>query len=206
MLFKTFLTAVGGAGYRTRFLLLPKYPLTRPYSQEKPFPTPPNLSILEEPEDSAKARVWISQFQQVSIPKKLVELSFSASSGPGGQHVNRTNSKATLRCSVSSAWIPQWARPVLVKSPYYAPSSKSLLITSILSRSQHQNVDDCLSKLHALVLSAASASVKNETPEEKKKHVANLERAAKERRRKEKSYRSDVKKSRGKAYGGSGWD
>ncbi|KAF9266428.1 hypothetical protein L218DRAFT_956183 [Marasmius fiardii PR-910] len=170
-----------------------------------PLPPPPNIPILESLEDSSKARSWISQFRQTSIPRKLVEFSFSASSGPGGQHVNRTHSKATLRCSLNSEWIPQWARQTLTISPHYTPSTKSLLITSSFSRSQHQNVNDCLSKLHNIILSAASSTLKNETPEEQKKHVAKLEHFAKERRRKEKSHRSDVKRSRGKASGGA-WD
>ncbi|KAK1215029.1 hypothetical protein PQX77_022379 [Marasmius sp. AFHP31] len=195
MLLKFFVT-----GYQTRLPSL----FIRAYSQQ--LPTPPNISLLESPEHSAKARTWISQFQQIpSLPRKLVQLSFSASSGPGGQHVNRTNSKATLRCPVNSEWIPQWARPILVKSPQYAPSTHSILITSSVSRSQHQNVDDCLSKLQSLVLSAASAGIRNETPEEQKKIVESHERVAKERRRKEKTQRSDVKKSRGKSYSGA-WD
>ncbi|KAJ8072122.1 hypothetical protein PM082_015680 [Marasmius tenuissimus] len=194
MLSKFFVT-----GYRTRLPLL-----SRAYSQQ--LPIPPNIPLLESPEHSAKARAWITQFQRIpSIPRKLVQLSFSASSGPGGQHVNRTNSKATLRCPVNAEWIPQWARPILVKSPQYAPSTHSILITSSVSRSQHQNVDDCLSKLQTLVLSAASAGIRNETPEEQKKVVEGHERVAKERKRKEKSQRSDVKKSRGKSYKGA-WD
>ncbi|KAG7089964.1 hypothetical protein E1B28_011589 [Marasmius oreades] len=191
---------------RTR-LRLPRPPPSsiQRYSHYKPLPTPPNLSIIETPEDSQKARSWISQFKQSPIPRKSVELSFSASSGPGGQHVNRTNSKATLRCSLDSGWIPPWAKQTLSKSPQYVASTASLLITSSFSRSQLQNVNDCLSKLHDLILSAASSTLKNETPVEQKKHVAKLEDIAKQRRRKEKSHRSDLKRSRGKASGGA-WD
>ncbi|EEB96609.1 hypothetical protein MPER_04231, partial [Moniliophthora perniciosa FA553] len=91
------------------------------YGQAKPLPlpTPPHLSTLGTLEDSSKARAWINQFKDKSIPRNIVELSFSRSSGPGGQNVNKVNTKATLRCSVSAEWIPVWARSELIKSPHF---------------------------------------------------------------------------------------
>lgn len=49
------------------------------------LPTPPDIGILEGPTDWAEARKWATQFKAENIPKTLVELSFSRSSGPGGQ-------------------------------------------------------------------------------------------------------------------------
>ncbi|KAK7037773.1 hypothetical protein VNI00_010734 [Paramarasmius palmivorus] len=178
------------------------YPPRRFHSQGKPLPTPPSVVTLETSEDSSKARAWVSQFSEKKIPRNLVELSFSRSSGPGGQNVNKVNTKATLRCDLNADWIPLWARPEITKSPQYAPSSKSILITSTLYRSQAQNIEDCLSKLHSLVLAASVANLKNETPEEKRKHVADLQRSANERRIKGKVHRKGVKQSRGKPF----WD
>ncbi|KIK58102.1 hypothetical protein GYMLUDRAFT_171801 [Collybiopsis luxurians FD-317 M1] len=177
----------------------------RAFSIVKSLPIPPNIAALEGPADWADARKWISQFEAESIPKTLVELSFSRSSGPGGQNVNKVNTKATVRCSVNAYWIPPWARPALVSSSQYVASSHSLLITSTVHRSQSENIEDCLTKLHNLVLSAASASVKNETPEETKKRVEGYQKAQKERNKRSKIHRSSVKQFRGKAKGG-GWD
>ncbi|GLB41008.1 putative RF-1 domain containing protein [Lyophyllum shimeji] len=166
------------------------------------LPIPPRLSALVTPEDTVKARSWISNFKTQSIPKASVELSFSRSSGPGGQHVNKVNTKATVRCPLDSPWIPEWARPVLKEDPHYVSSTNSILIQSTVYRSQAQNVEDCLSKLHNIILAASSALIKNEPSEEQKKRVAALEQADKARRRREKSYRSDIKKGRSKG----GWD
>lgn len=109
---------------------------TRAYSQKTPpLPTPPKIPALTTPEDTHEARAWLASFRGSKIPKEAVHLGFSRSSGPGGQarillfasilrarhaetqkyskHVNKTNSKATLRCSVDASWIPPWAHPEL---------------------------------------------------------------------------------------------
>jgi len=174
---------------------------TRSYSVHS-IPHPPKLASLETPQDMADARTWVSKFKALTIPKTLVEVTFSRSSGPGGQNVNKVNTKATLRCLLSSSWIPEWAHPGLVANPHYAPSTHSLIVQSTVYRSQSQNVDDCLSKLHDAILKATGAPIKNEPSEEQKRRVAAFERADKTRRRVEKSYRSSVKKGRSK----TGWD
>lgn len=51
------------------------------------LPKPPSLSELLTEEDNVNALGWVTQFGGAArkIPKELVELSFSRSSGPGGQ-------------------------------------------------------------------------------------------------------------------------
>ena len=48
-------------------------------------PTPPEVKALETSNDMKAARLWADAFRKVSIPREAVELSFSRSSGPGGQ-------------------------------------------------------------------------------------------------------------------------
>ncbi|KIM39231.1 hypothetical protein M413DRAFT_75007 [Hebeloma cylindrosporum] len=162
------------------------------------LPKPPLLSELLTEEDNANASAWVTRFGGAAgkIPKELVELSFSRSSGPGGQNVNKVNTKATLRCSLNDSWIPRWALPILQRTPHYVSSTHSILLTSTVHRSQAQNIDECLHKLHSLILSAASLPIKKGPSEQQKKKVEGLMKAAHARRKAEKMKRSSIKQGR----------
>ncbi|KAI0926184.1 hypothetical protein AcW1_008416 [Taiwanofungus camphoratus] len=170
---------------------------TGPTSIPRP---PPSIATLDTPANNAQARAWLAEFKTRDIPKSLVDLTYSRSSGPGGQNVNKVNTKATLRCPLNSSWIPMWATEHLKKTPFYVSSTQSIQITSTVYRSQAQNVQDCLSKLHALVLSASSTSLVNEPSDQQKERVQRHARAEKNRRRADKDKRSAVKKSRSRGY------
>ncbi|KAI6122226.1 hypothetical protein EDD16DRAFT_1477792 [Pisolithus croceorrhizus] len=161
------------------------------------LPPPPSLTTLETPQHAREARQWLSQFKAAAtVPRHLVELTFSRSSGPGGQNVNRVATKATARCRLDASWIPLWTQETLMRSPYYVKSSNSLLVTSSASRSQALNVDDTLLKLHRLVTECASKLIPTSTSEEQRQHVASLRKEDAQRRMKQKGYRSQIKRSR----------
>ncbi|KAF8274658.1 RF-1 domain-containing protein, partial [Lactarius quietus] len=157
------------------------------------LPAPPPLSVLATPKDVSAARDWIKSFGGRPIPRTAVDLAFSRSSGPGGQNVNKVNTKVTLRCALDSSWIPLWAHDGLQQSRYFVTSTRSILLTSTLHRSQAQNVDDCLSKLHALISSASSRPIQNEPSEQQRNRVRALERKADAHRRLQKDKRSQTK-------------
>jgi hypothetical protein len=49
------------------------------------------------PDELQAARKWLAQLHAETIPKSIGELSFSRSSGPGGQNVNKYASAASMR-------------------------------------------------------------------------------------------------------------
>ncbi|KAI9566863.1 hypothetical protein HD554DRAFT_1070876 [Boletus coccyginus] len=160
------------------------------------LPHPPAIVSLA-PEHEKEACTWLSSFRAAAtVPKHLAELSFSRSSGPGGQNVNKLSTKVTARCRVDAPWIPLWVRDRLMRSSYYVKSTHSILMTSSTSRSQAANVDDVLAKLHTLVAeSAASLIVKSPTREQRKR-VASFQKMDDVRRRLQKDKRSVAKRSR----------
>ncbi|BGP16132.1 hypothetical protein JCM10213_006066 [Rhodosporidiobolus nylandii] len=169
------------------------------------LPRPPPFAALNTQDEMKEARAWIAAFEQVQTedwPKHLVETSFSRSSGPGGQHVNRTFSKATVRLPLPSpTLVPPFAVPHLRRSPHFA--SSALLVSSSTHRTQQTNLAECFSKLKIAVLDAARQDLVGETSDEQKKRVKGLVAAEKKRTEKVKKLRKDVKSGRGKVRG---WD
>ncbi|KAL5335724.1 hypothetical protein BJX70DRAFT_309099 [Aspergillus crustosus] len=144
------------------------------------------------------ARHWLSKFNSTIIPRQVGEVSFSRSSGPGGQNVNKVNSKATLKVPLDSLLplLPRLIHSPLQTSRYYAARTHSLVIHSDESRKQGDNVDACYDKLHQLLKTTTEKVVPGETSPEQKERVQKLEKAANENRIKAKKLHSSKKSSR----------
>ncbi|KAL2014084.1 hypothetical protein VTN00DRAFT_1609 [Thermoascus crustaceus] len=154
----------------------------------------------EEPDEEAlrAAREWLSKLNSQTIPRQICDVSFSRSSGPGGQNVNKVNSKATLRVPFSSLLplVPSLLHPELRASRYAAERSDSLVIQSDESRKQTSNVEACFEKLRQLLETAGKAVIRGETSEEQKERVRKLQKAENEARIKMKKLHSSKKSSR----------
>ncbi|CAD6574867.1 MAG: hypothetical protein CYPHOPRED_005527 [Cyphobasidiales sp. Tagirdzhanova-0007] len=154
--------------------------------------------------ESSAVRSWLASLKSESTflnnHSDDYSLSFSRSSGPGGQNVNKLNTKATLRLDLASArsWLPDHVVSNLRASPFYAGSSDSLVFSSMKHRTQTANSDDCLEKLHQIIISAAKEGLQGETSRDQKQHVKGLIRAEKARTKTQKSRKSTVKQGRGK--------
>ena len=87
--------------------------------------------------------------------KLLKEISFKAvrSSGPGGQHVNKTASKAVISFSISTTQIfsPIEKQRLLEKLKPRISQDGILTITCIESRSQHRNKALAIERLFRLL-------------------------------------------------------
>ena len=88
----------------------------------------------------------------ISIPLSEISFQFSRSSGAGGQNVNKVNSKATLTWNiVTSPSCPAAVKERFAKTYKRLMVGEIVMISSQRFRSQQQNIDDCLQKLHQLL-------------------------------------------------------
>lgn len=89
----------------------------------------------------------------IQIPREELEFTFARSSGPGGQNVNKVNSKALLRWPVvATPSLPDEVRTrFLAKYANRLTSEGDLILTSQKYRDQGRNIDDCLEKLREMI-------------------------------------------------------
>ncbi|MFT5299284.1 MAG: ribosome-associated protein [Mariniblastus sp.] len=128
--------------------------------------------------------------QRISIRLTEFKFSYARSPGPGGQNVNKVNSKVILKWSLGKTK----ALPTTVQLRFekkYAnriTQDGNFVISSHRFRDQGRNVADCLSKLRELILAVAA-----EPKPRKKKKVS---KSAKLRRLENKRRASATKQSR----------
>ncbi|KAJ1548295.1 plasma membrane H+-ATPase [Cladochytrium tenue] len=81
-------------------------------------------TVSDEAGFAAAARspveAFLARFAPADIPRDRLEFSFSRSSGPGGQNVNKVNTKAEVRFKVYDAdWMPEEVRRRLAETREY---------------------------------------------------------------------------------------
>jgi ribosome-associated protein len=132
---------------------------------------------------------------RIAIPPGELRFSFVRSSGPGGQNVNKVNSKAQLRWSVrTSTALPDDVRArAMARYARRINDRGELVLTSQRYRDQARNIDDCLNKLRemlAVVASPPRRRKKSQPPRSAREARLRDKRAASEKKR-QRSHRAE---------------
>jgi ribosome-associated protein len=98
----------------------------------------------------------------IRVADEELRFTFVRSSGPGGQNVNKVNSKAVLRFSVTeSPGVPADVRARFVhRFSNRITESGEVVLSSQRFRDQGRNEEDCLDKLREMLTAVARAPVR----------------------------------------------
>lgn len=91
---------------------------------------------------------------QTKIPADQLSVSHARSSGPGGQNVNKVNTKVTLAWQVVDNNIlgDDWTQRLRQRHANRINQAGELVINSQQYRQQNRNLSDCFVKLRELLL------------------------------------------------------
>ena len=128
----------------------------------------------------------------IVIPLHEVEIATSRSGGAGGQHVNKTESRVTVRWNVNttSALTPEQKERVLQNLQSRLTVNGELIINASASRSQQDNKSAALEQLATVVRAGLHVP--------KKRKPTRVSKKAKQARLRSKTQRSALKKLRSK--------
>ncbi|MER7772136.1 alternative ribosome rescue aminoacyl-tRNA hydrolase ArfB [Kitasatospora sp. NPDC096140] len=133
----------------------------------------------------------------VVVPDAELVWRFSRSSGPGGQHVNTSDSKVELRFDVASTGaLPEvWRERALERLAGRLVDGRVLVVQASEFRSQWRNREAAAARLSALLTEACA-------PPPKTRRATKPSRGMVERRLFNKRHRSEVKQGRRVPRGG----
>ncbi len=130
----------------------------------------------------------------IVIPENEFEITASRSGGAGGQHVNRTDTRITVRWNVPQTIALDDIEKdrVLRNLQGKLTSEGDLIIHNSATRSQQQNKENALAQLANIVRKALYVP--------KKRLGTRVSKAVKEKRLRIKKRQSEIKKMRSKKY------
>lgn len=128
----------------------------------------------------------------ITIPEHELDITTSRSGGAGGQHVNKTDTRITVRWNVKNtqALTEEQKIRILEKLHNRLTAEGDLIIHNSVSRSQQQNKKNALANLAATIREALFIP--------KKRIATKVSKALKEARLKSKTHRGSIKKMRRK--------
>ena len=131
---------------------------------------------------------------KLTIDDALMTWSASRSSGPGGQNVNKVNSRVSLRFDMPAcpAITDGWRRRFESRFGRVVLADGTVLLHSDASRDQRRNLEDARQRL-ASMLRASSAA-------ERPRRATRPSRSSQRRRVENKRQHSEKKRGRGRRY------
>lgn len=129
--------------------------------------------------------------EDVHLPEEALSETFLASTGPGGQNVNKVATACQLRCDVFRLGLPLHAYEKLkLLAGSKLTQGGELIITARTHRSQEANREEARQRLRAMIAEAHQRDAK--------RRPTKPSRAAKAKRVESKKGRGQVKAMRGK--------
>ncbi|TVY86745.1 Peptidyl tRNA hydrolase 4 [Lachnellula willkommii] len=129
-----------------------------------------------EEADLEAARAWFRGFNESTIPTKISTTTGSKSGGSGGQHANKTDSKATTTWDFDTLtrYVPKVLHEGLRNSRYYARRSNAMSIQCDSQRSKHKNTRETWKRLSDEITRVYKERVPGAPDPEQKRRVEEL--------------------------------
>ncbi|KAI9731971.1 MAG: hypothetical protein M1834_004422 [Cirrosporium novae-zelandiae] len=167
----------------------------------------PSIPSRDEEEEMERCRTWLDHFDPFALQNQRSKYEFttSRSSGPGGQNVNKIESKTTLHISLESLvsiGLPKLLIPIVESRCTQKNGQKKLSFTSDVYRRQDDNKRECFARLKTMIEESARDVIRGPTDPDRVKRIQTREKNAKIRKQISKEHLKAKKAGRRGSSGG----